>query len=172
MNRKCVLLGVSDESKAYRLYDPVSKKIIVSRDVIFEEDESWNWANSSEPDSSSNASPTPNQESSEIGSPFNDGSNGTNSPSPNVGRARKPPVWMKDYVTGDASTDDEGLNVMMMLTEDDPLTFEEAVKKRQWRDAMKAEIDSIEKINTWELTELSRLELSGFSKQSLMRKER
>ncbi|GJS30975.1 pentatricopeptide repeat-containing protein [Tanacetum coccineum] len=114
-----------------------SEKIIVSRDVIFEEDESWSWgndkeenmssdlewgddhnnnederyndapANSNEPGSSSNASPTPNQESSEIGSPFNDGSDGTNSPSPNVGRARKTPVWMKDYVTGDVSTDDE-----------------------------------------------------------------
>lgn len=32
---QCVLLGVSDESKAYRLFDPVSKKIIVSRDVFF-----------------------------------------------------------------------------------------------------------------------------------------
>ncbi|CAL9019232.1 unnamed protein product [Prunus brigantina] len=31
---QCVLLGVSDDSKAYRLFDPVSKKIIV-RDVIF-----------------------------------------------------------------------------------------------------------------------------------------
>jgi len=28
---------VSDESKAYRLFDPISKKIIVSRDVVFEE---------------------------------------------------------------------------------------------------------------------------------------
>lgn len=32
---RCVLLGVSDESKAYRLFDLVSKKIIVSRDVVF-----------------------------------------------------------------------------------------------------------------------------------------
>ena len=40
---QCVLLGVSDESKAYRLFDPVSKKIIVSRDVVFEENEGWNW---------------------------------------------------------------------------------------------------------------------------------
>ena len=32
----CVLLRMSEESKAYRLYDPVSKKIVVSRDVIFE----------------------------------------------------------------------------------------------------------------------------------------
>ena len=28
----CVLLGVSEESKAYRLYDPVSKRIVVSRE--------------------------------------------------------------------------------------------------------------------------------------------
>ena len=43
---KCVLLGISEESKAYRLYDPVSKKIVVSRDVIFEENECWNWGRS------------------------------------------------------------------------------------------------------------------------------
>jgi len=39
----CVLLGVSEESKAYRLYDPASQMIIVSRDVVFEEDKGWNW---------------------------------------------------------------------------------------------------------------------------------
>ena len=37
---KCVLLGVSDESKAYKLFDPISKKVIGSRDVVFEEDKS------------------------------------------------------------------------------------------------------------------------------------
>lgn len=40
---QCVLLGVSEESKAYRLYDPATKKIIVSRDVIFDEAKGWNW---------------------------------------------------------------------------------------------------------------------------------
>ncbi|MCI00707.1 retrovirus-related pol polyprotein from transposon tnt 1-94, partial [Trifolium medium] len=40
---KCVLLGVSEESKAYKLYNPSEKRIIVSRDVIFEELKSWNW---------------------------------------------------------------------------------------------------------------------------------
>ncbi|RVW18436.1 Retrovirus-related Pol polyprotein from transposon TNT 1-94 [Vitis vinifera] len=39
----CVLLGVSEESKAYRLYDPISQKIIISRNVVFEEDKNWDW---------------------------------------------------------------------------------------------------------------------------------
>jgi hypothetical protein len=39
----CVLLGVSEESKGYRLYDPIAKKIIISRDVIFEKARQWNW---------------------------------------------------------------------------------------------------------------------------------
>lgn len=41
---KCILLGVSEESKAYCLFDPVSKKIVISRDVIFEEDKAWDWS--------------------------------------------------------------------------------------------------------------------------------
>lgn len=42
---KYVLLGVSEESKAYRLYNPVTQKIIISRDVVFDEGSSWNWGN-------------------------------------------------------------------------------------------------------------------------------
>lgn len=43
---KCVFLGLSQESKAYRMYDPVSKKVVVSRDVVFEEDKKWDWGDS------------------------------------------------------------------------------------------------------------------------------
>jgi len=38
-SKKCVFLGVNDESKAQKLYDPHSQKIIISKDVIFQEDE-------------------------------------------------------------------------------------------------------------------------------------
>jgi hypothetical protein len=37
---KCVHLGVSEESKAYKLFDHEKKKIIISRDVVFEENKS------------------------------------------------------------------------------------------------------------------------------------
>ncbi|MCH80264.1 hypothetical protein A2U01_0001030 [Trifolium medium] len=42
---KCVHLGISDESKAYKLYNPVDKRIIISRDVVFDESKAWNWDN-------------------------------------------------------------------------------------------------------------------------------
>ena len=38
-----ILLRVSEESKIYRLYDPVPHKIIVSRDAVFDEDNNWDW---------------------------------------------------------------------------------------------------------------------------------
>ncbi|BFG30032.1 hypothetical protein CerSpe_163060 [Prunus speciosa] len=42
---KCVMLGVSEESKAYKLYNPNTQKIIISKDVVFSEDEGWDWSN-------------------------------------------------------------------------------------------------------------------------------
>ena len=29
--------------KGYRLFDPVAKRVVVSRDVIFEEEKQWDW---------------------------------------------------------------------------------------------------------------------------------
>ena len=38
---KCVFVGYCDESKAYKLYNPSTKKVIISRDVQFIEEEAW-----------------------------------------------------------------------------------------------------------------------------------
>jgi hypothetical protein len=43
---------------------------------------------------------------------------------------------------------------MIILTEDDPSIFEEAVKSKKWRDAMNKEIEAIERNETWVLTTL------------------
>ena len=34
----CVLFGINRESKGYRMFDPTTTKILVSRNVAFEED--------------------------------------------------------------------------------------------------------------------------------------
>ena len=37
----CILIGYSEDSKAYRLHNPITKKYIVNRDVDFKEEEAW-----------------------------------------------------------------------------------------------------------------------------------
>jgi hypothetical protein len=40
---KMVLLGYETGTKGYRFFDPSTERLHVSRDVLFEEDKSWNW---------------------------------------------------------------------------------------------------------------------------------
>ena len=37
----CVFTGYSEQHKAYMLYNPVTKKVVVSRDVKFIDDKCW-----------------------------------------------------------------------------------------------------------------------------------
>ena len=39
--RKCIFVSYSEDTKAYKLYDPVTRKVIISQDVQFVENESW-----------------------------------------------------------------------------------------------------------------------------------
>ena len=39
--RKCIFVGYSEDTKAYKLYDPVAMKVIINQDVQFVENESW-----------------------------------------------------------------------------------------------------------------------------------
>jgi len=60
---------------------------------------------------------------------------------------------MTDYEEGEGLSDDDNTNAML-VTEDDPVTFEEAVKSKKWRDAMVKKMEAIERNQTWELTNL------------------
>ena len=40
-SEKCVFIGYSEESKAYRLYNPVAKKYFINKDVEFKEEGAW-----------------------------------------------------------------------------------------------------------------------------------
>ena len=37
-SQKCIFVGYSEESKAYRLYNPITKKYVINRDVLFKEE--------------------------------------------------------------------------------------------------------------------------------------
>lgn len=119
----CVLLGVSEESKAYRLYDPISKKIIVSKDVVFEEDKAWDWDQKREnaggcdlewgDQENDVAEPDEREEvgkfevNTDVENSASDVSTADDLPCTNVGRNRVQPAWMRGYETGEGLSEDE-----------------------------------------------------------------
>ena len=42
-----VFLGYAKGTKTYRLYDPRGDKVLVSRDVVFDEKAAWDWSSPS-----------------------------------------------------------------------------------------------------------------------------
>jgi len=47
-SEKCIFVGYSERKMGYKLYNPITKKVIMSRDVIFEEDKTWQWKDDQE----------------------------------------------------------------------------------------------------------------------------
>ncbi|GAU13723.1 hypothetical protein TSUD_348270 [Trifolium subterraneum] len=174
---KCVHLGVSEESKAYKLYDPMQKKIIISRDVIFDENSCWNWdekpkAQTSQleeetiseyeqettpeiDDQGINIENEQGHEETEEDNDNDEGNSGATRQLPP--RTRNPPGWVHDYVTNLEDSDiDQMQNLAVFCDNSDPHTYEEASKMVVWRKAMDQEIESIERNDTWELVTLPR----------------
>ncbi|KAH9309499.1 hypothetical protein KI387_037410, partial [Taxus chinensis] len=40
-SENCIFIGYDKHSKAYKLFNPITKKVVLSRDVVFKEEESW-----------------------------------------------------------------------------------------------------------------------------------
>ncbi|KAL3515836.1 hypothetical protein ACH5RR_022738 [Cinchona calisaya] len=40
---KYVFLSVSEASKAYKLFNPLTEKLVTSRDFVFDEESTWDW---------------------------------------------------------------------------------------------------------------------------------
>jgi transposase InsO family protein len=169
---KCIFLGVSEESKVYRLYNPVSKKIIISRDVIFAETEKWKWNEVShseefEMEDGENSNDASDRAEETVIEDQIDQNNdqaipeieehiGSSSTSNlNQGRARRPPAWHSDFDTS-LVDDEDSMNLVMFgpCVSKDPTNFEEASKSKVWKEAMNKEIEAIERNKTWELTDL------------------
>lgn len=159
----CVLLGVSEESKAYRLYDPISQKIIISRDVVFEEDKSWDWdkkyeeaivcdlewGDHEEEAAVSDESEEESDSTTEVEEEENISSDSLTEESAHdsiEGRNRIPPVWMRYYETGEGLSDEDAEAYLTMCVVADPIHFEDAVKSEKWRKAMDVEMEAIKKM--------------------------
>ncbi|GJU64890.1 zinc finger, CCHC-type containing protein [Tanacetum coccineum] len=163
-----IYLGVEEGSKACRLYDPITKKKHVSRDVKFMETKPWDW-NKGEEDTSTqdtfwtsfvvegvdneNATPVNIEINDNIENPYQeqDPINDPNSPiTPSTYNYN--PHSEEEATT--SSTKNSGNIFDHVPAREEPRNYKEASTDKKWIEAMEIELDSINKNNTWTLTTL------------------
>ncbi|KAE8689063.1 hypothetical protein F3Y22_tig00110944pilonHSYRG00016 [Hibiscus syriacus] len=53
-SKPMVFIGYDSNTKGYRMFDPKSKRVVVTRDVVFEEEKKWEWSKFPETKSAEN----------------------------------------------------------------------------------------------------------------------
>ena len=137
---KYIFIGYSEQTKGYRLLNPITNKLVVSRDVIFKEDDAWSWDEKgmvldareiSDFDLDFDVAITPPSPTSFIVDSTSD----------------SPPRRVRSLADIYASNDFACLAI-------EPTCFEVATINEDWMRAMKEELEAIEKNKTWRLVEL------------------
>ena len=146
--RKCVFLGYGSETKCYRLYDPDRDRVILSRDVRFNEREKPEQEEDKQVEVECSEEPKAGEES-----PIH----GDNEPEPDIDttpdlpprrseRERRNPDWYGGRVAAVAT---DQLN--------EPSNLKEAMsssERSKWQEAMKKEINSLQANEVWDLVKL------------------
>eukprot|EP01018_Ginkgo_biloba_P010166 Gb_31047 [translate_table: standard] len=169
----CIFVGYSEETKGYRFYNPITKQLIVSQDVLFNEGGVWQWKEGVQkekpvieeieddiipppPTSSSGSSSSPSSPSSG-GSSFLPSRTTQSSPSASSPSSESPLRKVRNLSDIYQRTTNMNQVVNFALLSPiqvEPTMFEEATKNQVWIDAMNEEIEAIHRNNTWELVQL------------------
>ncbi|KAI5327801.1 hypothetical protein L3X38_027197 [Prunus dulcis] len=160
---KGIFMSYGSCEKGYRIYNLQIEKIILSRNVVFDENKSWNWESKQDEtvhvplifengsseiteieetshETHSIASPNLNQLISDDEHVSESNGSGTSQGS----TPSNTPVKLKSL---------EDIYARCHMTIIEPETYYEAIEDKAWKEAMDAEIETIEKNGTWELVE-------------------
>ncbi|KAL0371815.1 UNVERIFIED_CONTAM: hypothetical protein Scaly_0863100 [Sesamum calycinum] len=170
-SKKCIFLGYKKGVKGYKFWDPAARKMVISRDAVFDE-QSMLQQHQNEMSKTSSSSYTLQMElephpvaienhgrshptSSDPVATESGGSSTTNElQSYNLARDRqrrtnvKPPSRLGN---------EDMVSFALLVSGDEPTTFHGAItsqKKKEWMGAMVEEMESLHKNQTWELVQL------------------
>ena len=173
-----VYLGVEDDSKAHRLFNPHKGAIHVSRDVIFDENVQWNWNVDDGRSSGFEVEEPKTQAVSRIPiMPINTNNNtiGRGSPNPATSTMASTAASISPSRTLTETAEEEELNdgpiryrnindilrdaprvereeeieeEALLIEEEEPSCYREAAGQVAWEQAMKMEIEAIKKNET------------------------
>ena len=166
--RLCCFLGYGTEHKGYRVWDPISQRIRVSRHVVFWEHKMFSSLSQFKSISSTSTPLFTDPSVDLFPDDINAGSSSgltdpseipiipdeltspadpvPDAPPPHspgrVTRVRNPPSYLRDYHC-----------FSTMLSHHEPQTYREASADPKWQQAMQAELQALESTNTWELVD-------------------
>ncbi|CAL2251278.1 unnamed protein product [Prunus armeniaca] len=165
---KGVFVGYATCEKGYRIYDPISKKLTLSRDIIFDEEKSWNWSEHSNKVVTS----FPDESLSEHDFDIGDGAeNVALTPQTQTRYERSPSFFQasSQHISSDISSEERNTQAydhsplkwrklddvlaQCNLCIIEPERYAEAAQDKAWLRAMEDELQMIEKNGTWELVD-------------------
>ena len=156
-----VFIGYELGAKAYRCLDPLSFKVIISRDVVFEECQSWDFSEQGGQHTdftftsaielvNSSESSTDHQNSNSTSNlPSYDQGNRDLNSGEEEDEERSERYRLIQSIYEDTREIDE--EEALFISGEEPSSYEAAVKEEIWRIAMKEEMESIDKNLTWDL---------------------
>ncbi|KAI5348232.1 hypothetical protein L3X38_001119 [Prunus dulcis] len=157
-----VFVGYATCEKVYRVFDPVPRKLLLSKDVVFDEGAIWNWKEATEnPVVMVNDEEQPRNSQVELFETLvgNRNSGFISIDSVSYEESSKASSRLEDTQNFDHTPlkwrklDD--ILAQCNLCTMEPEKFQEAVKDESWMKAMKDELNMIEKNDTWELVDRS-----------------
>lgn len=135
---------------SYKLYNPMIKKVVMSRDVRFDEEKIWHWADEGQQqqlilEDEEEAKSEYGEQNMAASPPPQSLSDKSSSSTPRKTRS------IQEIYNIIQRLDLDDFNMLCLFTGSNPLIFEETVQEEKWRIAMKDEMNAISKNDTWEL---------------------
>nr|KYP66220.1 Retrovirus-related Pol polyprotein from transposon TNT 1-94 [Cajanus cajan] len=155
-SEKYIFIGYDANSKGYKLYNPDSRKTIISRNVVFDEEGEWDWSTNCEDHTF-----FPCVEEDDVEQQQQPQETPTTPPtSPNTtlqdyeSSSERMPRFRSLQEIYEATENLDNVTLFCLFADCEPMNFQEAIGKKSWRNAMDEEIEAIKKNDTWELVSL------------------
>ncbi|KAE8683276.1 TMV resistance protein N-like [Hibiscus syriacus] len=162
-----IFIGYDANSKGYKLYNPDNKKFVISRDVIFNEEGEWDFNSHTDfnffpqfEEDEQTIREQLDESQQELATPPTSPTSttqGDSSPSSSSSGSQSERVVQRTRSLRDlyeVTERQDNLTLFCLFADCEPVSFQEAVQEKKWRDAMDEEIKAIEKNDTWKLTSL------------------
>ncbi|KAM1744384.1 hypothetical protein ACFX11_011278 [Malus domestica] len=165
-SEKFIFIGYDSNSKGYKLYNPNNGKMVISRDVTFDEEGEWDFSShasdlsffpqfeeENEQGTMEQAREVQQESTTPPASPTstNHGNSPASASSSGSLNEREVPRTRSLRDLYEVAERLDNPTLFCLFADCEPVDFQEAVQDTKWRKAMDEEIEAIQKNDTWEL---------------------